>query len=122
MKQWGWLMCVVALLLPSVAPAGEVEVVDVKVTKAGDGTYRFDVTLRHADAGWEHYADRWDVLIPDGALIGTRVLYHPHVEEQPFTRSLGGVRVPNGVGEVIVRAHDKVHGSSGKTMRVRLPD
>jgi hypothetical protein len=50
----------------------------------GSGVYRFSVTVRHADEGWDHYADRWEVLTSDGTLLATRTLYHPHVNEQPF--------------------------------------
>ncbi|MCO4847486.1 MAG: hypothetical protein KC448_05880 [Yoonia sp.] len=49
---------------------------------------RFDVTLSHPDTGWDHYADGWRVEDASGAVIGVRVLGHPHVNEQPFTRSL----------------------------------
>lgn len=89
--------------------------------KEGEDTYQVSVTVRHADTGWEHYADKWDVLDPDGAILGTRVLLHPHVEEQPFTRSLGGLCIPEGVSEVTIRAHDKVHGYGGREMTVKVP-
>ncbi len=109
-------------LLVSVGPAfaGEVDVVDARAVKAGDGSYRFDVTLRHADEGWEHYADAWDVVGPDGAVLATRVLYHPHVDEQPFTRSLSGVQIPVGVTHVTIRGHDKVHGYGGAELTLSL--
>jgi hypothetical protein len=103
-----------------VAQAGEVAVMDAKAHASGSGTFSFDVTLRHGDTGWDHYADRWDVLAPDGTVLGSRVLYHPHVDEQPFTRSLSGVSVPEGIKQVIIRAHDKVHGDSAKTLTVTL--
>ena len=51
-----------------------------------------------------------DVEAPDGTELGYRKLLHPHVNEQPFTRSLGGVSVPDGMTEVVIRAHDSVHG------------
>ncbi|MCV6610476.1 MAG: hypothetical protein OIF55_06875 [Amphritea sp.] len=92
--------------------AGQAEVVDAVVHQQGAGTYRFDVTLRHADTGWDHYANRWDVLGPDGEVLGTRILHHPHVNEQPFTRSLSGVRIPAHVNQVWIRASDSVHGDS----------
>ncbi|MFQ5959123.1 MAG: hypothetical protein ACE5LF_07130 [Alphaproteobacteria bacterium] len=92
----------------SAALAGEADVLAVEVAKERAGVYRFDVTVRHADDGWEHYADAWDVVAPDGGVIATRALYHPHVGEQPFTRSLSGVAVPAGVRRVSLRAHDKV--------------
>jgi hypothetical protein len=101
--------------------AGEADVVDVRASKSATKTYTFHVTVQHADTGWDHYADRWDVVGPDGVVLATRVLLHPHVEEQPFTRSLSGVRIPPGTETVTVRAHDKVHGWGGRTMTVQLP-
>ena len=56
----------VLALVPAVAVAGEADVLDVKATKSAAGTYDFDVTVRHADTGWDHYADKWDVVAPDG--------------------------------------------------------
>ena len=99
-----------AALLSVFAPvteAGEVEIVVAAARQEADGAYRFSVTLRHADTGWDHYADKWDVVAPDGTVLGARVLLHPHQDEQPFTRGLSGVRVPKGVKRVAIRAHDK---------------
>ncbi|GMT49809.1 MAG: hypothetical protein IEMM0008_1348 [bacterium] len=112
---------IVLIITSAVAFAGEVDVVKVNVKKTGDHTYRFSVTLRHDDTGWEHYADRWEVLSPDGKILATRVLYHPHVDEQPFTRSLSGVKIPSDIEEVIIRGHDKKHGYGGKTKKIKLP-
>lgn len=61
------------------------------------------VTVKHADTGWDHYANVWRVFGPDGALLAERVLLHPHETEQPFTRSTSLV-VPEGVGQVSVVA------------------
>ncbi len=108
------------LFVPLAVLANKVHIVDVQVTPQGGASYRFDVTLEHDDAGWDHYANKWQVLSPDGKLLGERVLLHPHVDEQPFTRSLGGVTIPAGVREVDVRARDNVHGE-GETVRVKLP-
>ena len=107
-------------LLSCAAFGGEVDVVDARATRQSAGTYSFDVTLRHADEGWDHYADAWDVLAPDGTVLATRVLYHPHVDEQPFTRSLSGVKIPAGITRVTIRAHDKVHDYGGKELAVDL--
>ena len=75
------------MMLASGAYAGGSDVVDVKVTGSGEN-FRFSVTVEHADEGWDHYADRWEVVSEDGKTVyGTRVLAHPHVNEQPFTRS-----------------------------------
>lgn len=113
------LICL--LLMPPAVYAGEADVIEVKATRAGDSTYKFDVTVRHADEGWKHYADKWDVLAPDGTVLGTRILAHPHDDEQPFTRSLGGVKIPENVDEVTIRAHDLVHKYGGATVTVVLP-
>ena len=61
--------------------AGEADVVDVKVSGSG-GTYNFSVTVKHDDTGWGHFANRWEVVGKDGTIYGTRVLAHPHVNEQ----------------------------------------
>jgi len=103
------------------AVAGPADVESVSVSASGAGQYRFSVTVRHADEGWDHYANRWEVLTPDGTLLGTRTLYHPHVDEQPFTRELSGVSIPDNIKTVVVKAHDSVHGFSGVTQTVALP-
>jgi hypothetical protein len=41
------------LLLSNPAFAGQAKIVDVEATN-NNGSYRFDVTLRHDDAGWDH--------------------------------------------------------------------
>ena len=102
------------------AAASEVEIVAVDVASSSGG-YSFSVTLRHADSGWKHYADQWRVLAPDGAVLGTRVLVHPHVDEQPFTRGLSGVKAPAGIKRVLIQAQDSVSGVSAKTFPVGLP-
>ena len=109
------------IAIGGVAESGEVDVEKVGIVRASSGTYTFHVTLRHADTGWEHYADKWEVVAPDSTILGTRVLLHPHVNEQPFTRSLSGVRVPGGIAAVTVRAHDKVHGYGRVEMKVAIP-
>lgn len=108
--------CVLAvgvLASPALADAPIVE----NVVYSGD---RFSVTLSHGDTGWDDYADGWRVELADGTILGTRVLAHPHVEEQPFTRS-SNITVPAGVTEVFIRASDNVGGWSENTTRFRLP-
>ena len=100
--------------------AGEADVVAVEVSKSGENSYRFDVTVAHGDEGWDHYADAWDVVAPDGAVLGTRVLHHPHETEQPFTRSTT-ITIPDGITEVMLRAKDSTHDYGGAEMTVTLP-
>ncbi len=103
------------------ATAGEADVVKVGIAAESGGAYRFRVTVRHNDEGWEHYADAWEVIGKDGTIYATRVLAHPHENEQPFTRNKSGIQIPDGINTVIVRAHDKVHAYGGKTMEVKVP-
>lgn len=111
---------IVALALMSgAAIAGEADVIGVEATKSGD-VWRFSVTVDHADTGWDHYADMWRVVGPDGTVYGQRVLAHPHVNERPFTRSLGNVRIPDGVSEVTVEARDSDHRWGGKKFVVNV--
>lgn len=100
---------------PAFADAPVVE----SVTVSGD---QFSVTLSHPDTGWDHYADGWEVLDADGNSLGVRVLAHPHVTEQPFTRSLSGVQIPEGATVVYVRARCNVDGWSDELFEVVLVD
>ena len=102
------------------ARAGEADVLAARVL-CGRAACRVEATIRHADTSFEHYADRFEVLAPDGSVLGVRRLLHPHVDEQPFTRSLEGLRIPPGVDRVRVRAHDSVHGYGGRVVEVPVP-
>ncbi len=103
----------------SPALAHEPVITKVAVEKVGM-VWNFKVTVEHPDTGWDHYADGWEILDSDGRQIGYRKLLHPHVEEQPFTRSLTGVVIPDGTREVFVRAKCSVDGWSGQKVRVEL--
>lgn len=122
MRLLGAFVGFVASLLATASWAGEADIVEAQARAAADGTWRFMVTVEHADDGWEHYANRWEVVGPDGQILGTRQLTHPHVDEQPFTRSLSGVSLPESVTSVTIRAHDSVHGYGGAMVTVELPE
>jgi hypothetical protein len=115
------------LLLPAVALAGTADVLEARVRcrPAPGGrpasVCQFTVTVNHADTGWDHYANRFEIVGPDGKLLVTRVLRHPHVEEQPFTRSQGRVRIPHEIESVEIRAGDLVHGLGGATVTLKVP-
>ena len=112
------------ILLFSFGPvySGEVDVLKVEVIKIDERVYIFRVTVTHDDEGWKHYADRWEIISPDGKILAARILHHPHMDEQPFTRALAGVEIPKGIDEVIIRAHDSIHEYGGKTVKVTLPE
>lgn len=107
------------LFAAGMAQAGDVEIKEVYLHQQGT-SWRADVTLAHADTGWEHYADAWRLVDTSGKLIGTRVLYHPHVNEQPFTRSLDNIKIPAGTDIIFIEAHDKKHGWSPQRIKVDL--
>lgn len=116
------VVAVVLAMMPSSAFADKADVVGVEVMKERPGIYRFNVTVKSDDTGWDKYADKWEVLGAEGEIFGTRVLLHPHENEQPFTRSLSGVEIPAEITNVRVRVHDKIEGYGGKEMMVELPD
>lgn len=109
------------LSFPCLSLANEADIVNVKVQKSSATSYNFRVTVLHKDTGWDHYADKWDIVGEDGRLLGTRILYHPHVSEQPFTRGLSNVHIPATVHRVTVRVHDSVHEYGGKSITVKMP-
>lgn len=108
--------------------SADADVTFVRAVKEDEeNSWTFHVTVEHPDTGWEDYADGWDVVLPDGEVIKpdpaspfTRLLLHPHENEQPFTRSQRGVIIPEGVSTVRVRAHDLVDGFGGREVVVDL--
>ena len=55
-----------------------------------------------------------------GNEIGKRTLYHPHVNEQPFTRSLNNLHIYSDVDVVYVEAHDSKHGWSPDKVKIKM--
>lgn len=115
------------MIIGNARAAGNADVIKVEVRQTASEAWHFSVTVRHPDSGWEKYADGWDVVLPDGTVIKpapneefTRTLWHPHVNEQPFTRSQGGLKIPANIRSVTVRAHVKPDGFGGKEMLVEL--
>lgn len=110
----------VIFILGATAQANEVEITNVVAHQKSDKTWTFAVTLKHGDTGWDHYANEWQVIAPDNMILATRTLYHPHVEEQPFTRNTSGVKIPESMETVRIIAKDTVHGLSKTAMQVNL--
>lgn len=102
--------------------AGEADVVNARAIPVEGTLWQVEATVRHADEGWDHYANAFEVLDPNGKILGVRELLHPHVTEQPFTRSLGRVSIPPGTDFIVVRARDSVHEYGGKEFRIDLPE
>lgn len=100
--------------------AAGADIMSVRIEKLMPRVFRFDVTVLHEGESHDHYVDRWEILTKQGEIIDVRELVHPHIDEQPFTRSLSHVTIPIGVRDVIVRAHDTVHGYAGQVETVHL--
>lgn len=106
-------------LTASAALADHPVIEKVRVTQESMG-WKFAVTISHPDTGWDHFADGWEVLDAQGNVLGYRQLMHPHEQEQPFTRSLSQVIVPDGTREVFIRAHCSVDGWTSEAYKVAL--
>jgi len=96
------------------------DVVDVSVSANGS-SYGFVVTMSSPYDSPERYADAWRVIGDDGEVYGVRELLHDHANEQPFTRSLEGVEIPDSVTSVTVQGRDQVYGWGGGAVEVNLP-
>ena len=107
------------LLLAATSALAEPPMIETATaTRSGD-RWTISVTLSHPDTGWDHYANAWRVLDAHGNELGKRTLYHPHVNEQPFTRSLSGVNIAPGTRTVWIEAFDSVHGAG--SLRFKIP-
>ena len=114
------LILFLSFIFATSALADSPQITGIKANSSANG-WRFDVTILHPDTGWEDYADGWRVELSDGSILGTRELLHPHVNEQPFTRSLSSVLIPEGTTTVYLRARDNVGGWAEQTTAYELP-
>lgn len=95
------------------------DVVDATATMSA-GTWTFAVTISSPYDSPDRYADGWRILGPDGSEYGFRLLTHDHANEQPFTRSLNGVEIPEGVTTVTIEGRDQQYGFGGGTFELTL--
>lgn len=122
MIRYAGVSALLLLAAPGPAPADPAVIEGATAARAADGTWRFSVTLSHGDTGWDDYADGWRVTDGDGTVYGTRELLHPHVDEQPFTRSLGGVSLPDGARSVVIEARTSTGGWDARPFDLPLPE
>lgn len=97
------------------------EVLAVELTETALGVFTVSATVRSVDIAGVSYADAWEVRALDGTVLGTRILAHPHPNEQPFTRSLSAVEIPREITAVEVEARDSVRGFCGVGLTVEVP-
>ena len=112
------LILINLLFLTSIVVANEVKVVYVEARCNTNKVCTFNVTLEHKDTSWKHFANKWEIYTPDNKLIATRILHHPHVNEQPFTRSLSSLHIPGNEKIIFIEAHDKKHGWSPNRVKI----
>ena len=103
----------VAVLFPDVLSA--------ELIQTADNVYRVSVTLSSPYDTPARYADAWRVLDDDCNVLGIRILTHDHQHEQPFTRSLSGVRIPADIDEVTIQGRDQLSGWGGTTVKIAVP-
>lgn len=114
------MRCTFLFLFLAMPAMADDAVIEAAEARASGGTWTFSVTLSHGDTGWEDYADGWRVVDESGDELGLRVLYHPHVEEQPLTRSLSGVAIPSDLDTVFIEARTNTDGWGAARFRVSL--
>lgn len=96
------------------------DVLEATASAGDDGTWTIATTLSSPYDTPERYADAWRVLGPDGTEYGVRVLTHDHADEQPFTRSMSGIEIPDDVTQVTIEGRDQVSGWGGATVTIDL--
>ena len=120
MKIFDWLLFTLLFTSTSAASWADPAIIENVETERSGATWTFSVTLSHADTGWDDYADGWRVLLEDETEVGFRELLHPHVNEQPFTRSLGSVQIPEEAKLVFIQARTNKGGWGEALFTVEL--
>lgn len=92
----------------------------VQAKQSADKSWCFSARVRHQDEGWDHFANVWTIHDLKGNKLGERVLLHPHDTEQPFTRSLCQIVIPEQISKVVVSAECNLHGAGGQVVVVDL--
>jgi len=86
-------------------------------------SWTISATVSSSETGWDKHSDEWKVEhSEDGTMFGTRTLGHPYVDEQPFTKSLSGVNIPDTANVVTISARDSVLGCCGDSHQLTLQD
>lgn len=103
------------------APQIHPDVIAAKVQARDADIFDFDVTVSSPYDTPQRYADGFRVAGTDGVVYGERQLLHDHASEQPFTRDLHGVKIPQPIRRVVLQARDRKFGYGGRTAELMLP-
>ena len=96
------------------------DVLSAELEATGE-TWRLTATLSSPYDTPERYADAFRALGEDGTPLGVRELAHDHANEQPFTRSLTGLEIPDDVERITVQGRDQRYGWGGATVELEVP-
>jgi len=97
------------------------DMVDAEVLKVEEGIFDFFATVSSPYDTPLRFADAWRVMGDDGVVYGVNELLHDHATEQPFTRPLAGVAIPDTVDAVTIQGRDSIYGWGGGTFVLDLP-
>lgn len=111
------------MLAAPAALAGEADVIAVAAERhpGTEDMFDFRVTILSNDTGPGYHADAFEIVAPDGRILGRHDLPQPNQTEQPFTRVLENLKVPVGIDRVTVRARHKPRGYDGQSVSIQLP-
>lgn len=79
------------------------------------------VTIQHDDSGWDHFADGFEVQAPDGTRLGYRELTRPNVGQRTQDVDMTGLKLPEGIGYVLIRTRCSLVGWAAEPVRLDLP-
>lgn len=109
-----------ALNLATGAGAEAPKVASASIVQDGAG-WTVRALIRHPDSGWDHYASGWQVLAPDGTVLGFAEITHPHLEGEPIQEELTGITLPDGADHLMIRVRCTLDGWSARFFRLDLP-
>lgn len=95
------------------------DVIGAELIQRGD-SWTVSATLSSPYDSAERYADGFRVLDDHLQVLGVRTLWHDHANEQPFTRSLTGLVISEGVRFLWVQGRDQAFGWGGQVVRIRV--
>lgn len=85
------------------------DVIDARLEPTGD-TWRLHATISSPYDAPDRYADAFRALTEEGTVLGVRELLHDHADEQPFTRTLEDLVIPDGIARITLEGRDLANG------------
>ena len=69
--------CLFVLTVLNTAEADDIKILAADFHHSGGNRWSVNVTLKHGDAGWDHYADNWRVVDDEGNILGGLCSFTP---------------------------------------------